>query len=136
MFLLDSIALSEQPASVGCLNFIQARPPAYASSSDIVINLTKKDNALVFTVKVVPRASKSEIVGELDGALRVRIASPPVDGAANAELVKLLAKTFGVSKARVDIIAGETSKTKKVKISNIDSENFTKILGRVLCLPA
>jgi len=108
--------VSEQPASVGCLKFIQARPPANAGGSDIVINLTKKDNALVFTVKVVPRASKSEIAGELDGALKVRIASPPARGAANAELIKLLAKTFDVSKSSIEITGGATSKIKQVKI--------------------
>ena len=48
-----------------------------------MINLTEKNDAVVFNVRVVPRASKSEIVGEHDGALKVRIASPPVDGAAN-----------------------------------------------------
>ena len=88
----------------------------------------KKDNALIFTVKVVPRASKSEIGGELDGALKVRIASPPVDGAANAELIKLLAKTFGVSKSDVEIISGQTSKTKQIKIANLAAENFRAIL--------
>lgn len=93
-----------------------------------MINLTKKDNALVFTVKVVPRASKSEIVGELDGALKVRMQSPPVDGAANAGLIKLLAKAFNVSKSDVEIIAGETSKTKQIKISNVAAENFHRIL--------
>ena len=82
-----------------------------------MIQFTKKDDVIIFTVRVVPRASKSEIAGEHDGALKVRIASPPVDGAANAELIKLLAKTFGVSKNAVEIIGGQTSKTKQVKIS-------------------
>ncbi len=68
-------------------------------------------------MRVVPRASKSEIVGELDGALKIRIAAPPADGAANAELIKLLAKTFGVTKSAVEIIGGQTSKTKQIKIS-------------------
>ena len=45
-----------------------------------MINLAEKDGAIIFNVRVVPRASKSEIVGELDGALKIRIASPPVDG--------------------------------------------------------
>ncbi len=54
---------------------------------------------MIFDVRVVPRASKSEIVGEHDGALKVRIASPPVDGAANEELIKVLSKKFGVPKS-------------------------------------
>lgn len=93
-----------------------------------MIQYMEKDDAITFTVKVVPRASKSEIVGELDGALKARIASPPVDGAANAELIKLLAKTFGVSKSNIEITGGPTSKIKQIKITNIDAENFRAIL--------
>jgi uncharacterized protein (TIGR00251 family) len=92
-----------------------------------LIQFTEKDNALTFTVRVVPRASKSEVVGAHDGALKVRIAAPPVEGAANAELVKLLAKTFDVSKAQVEIVGGQASKTKQVKISNAKGERLLEI---------
>jgi uncharacterized protein (TIGR00251 family) len=93
-----------------------------------LIEFTERDDCLIFTVKVIPRASKSEIVGELNGALKVRIASPPVDRAANLELVKLLSKAFGVSKTNVEIISGETSKTKQIKISNATSEKLKGII--------
>jgi uncharacterized protein (TIGR00251 family) len=94
-----------------------------------VINFTEKDGSLIFTAKIVPRASKSEIVGELDGTLKIRIASPPVDGAANAELIKLLSKNFDVSKSAVEIISGETSKTKQIKVTvERGSEKLTAIL--------
>ena len=93
-----------------------------------MIQFSEKDNAIIFSVRVVPRASKSEIVGEHDGALKVRIASPPVDGAANAELIKLLAKTFVVSTSQIEIIAGQTSKIKQIKITKIGAENLTAIL--------
>ena len=93
-----------------------------------MIQFAEKNNALTFIVRVVPRASKSEIVGDYDGALKVRIASPPVDGAANIELIKLLAKTFDVSKSEVEILSGETSKTKQVKISNANGEKLAAIL--------
>lgn len=95
----------------------------------MAINLTEKDGAIIFNVRVVPRASKSEVVGEMDGALKVRIASPPVDGAANAELVKLLSKTFGVSKSDVEIVGGQTSKTKQMKILNLTAEKFLQLAG-------
>ena len=94
-----------------------------------MINLTEKSGAVIFNVRVVPRASKSEIVGELDGALKVRIASPPVDGAANAELVKLLSKAFGVSKSQIEIVGGQTSKSKQVKIANLTAEKFLQLAG-------
>ena len=83
-----------------------------------MINFTEKNDSVVFMVRVVPRASKSEIIGEHDGALKIRIASPPVDGAANIELIKLLSQVFAVSKDSVEILCGQTSKLKRVKISN------------------
>lgn len=92
-----------------------------------MINFTEKDDSLIFNVRVVPRASKSEIVGEHDNALKVRIASPPVDGAANAELIKLLAKTFDVSKSQVEIVSGQISKTKQIKIANLKAEKFLQV---------
>ena len=94
-----------------------------------MINLTEKNGAVVVNVRVVPRASKSEIVGAYEGALKVRIASPPVDGAANSELVRLFSKTFGVSKSEVEILSGQTSKTKQIKISNLTAEKFLQLAG-------
>jgi hypothetical protein len=81
-----------------------------------VINYTTQGDAITFSVRVVPRASRSEIVGEHDGSLRVRIAAPPVDGAANDELIRVLAKAFGVPKSKVEIVAGHASKLKQVRI--------------------
>ena len=94
----------------------------------MTVNITEKDGAATFLVRVVPRASKNEIVGLHDGALKVRIASPPVDGAANVELVKLLAKQFGVSRGDVEILKGQTSKTKHVRISGISAAQIEAIL--------
>ena len=77
----------------------------------------------ILNVRVVPRTS-SEIVGFHDGALRVRIAAAPVDGAANAELIKLLAKKFGVAKSDVSITSGETSKNKRIRINNLSQSRL------------
>lgn len=93
-----------------------------------MINFTEKDGAIFFNVKVVPRSSQSEIVGELGGALKVKLKSPPVDGAANAELIKVLSKHFGVSKSEIEIVGGQASKLKLIKITNLKSENFLKVL--------
>lgn len=72
-------------------------------------------------------SSRSEIVGEIDGALKVKLASPPVGGAANAELIKLFAKKFGVSKSNVEIVSGETSKNKRIKINNLSKSKFDEV---------
>lgn len=95
-----------------------------------MIDFTEKDNALIFQVRVIPRSSRSEIVGEYDGALKIKLASPPVDGAANAELVKLLAKEFDVSKSRVEILGGQTSKLKQIKISGVNKNALSDIFFR------
>jgi uncharacterized protein (TIGR00251 family) len=92
-----------------------------------LIDLVEMDGSLTFPVRVIPRASRSEVVGEHDGSLKVKLASPPVDGAANAELIKMLAKRFGVSRADVEIISGETSKNKRIKIKNLSRSEFDEV---------
>lgn len=94
-----------------------------------MIRFIEKDGNLIFDVRVVPRASKSEIVGEYDGALKVRIAAPPVDGAANAELIKILSKKLNVPKSEVGIIGGQTSKQKQVRVNNLDYKIFSNLIG-------
>jgi uncharacterized protein len=94
-----------------------------------MIDISQKDGGIGFTIRVVPRAPKSEIVGELGGAVKVRVASPPVDGAANAELIKLFAKTLGVAKGDVEIVSGQTSKTKQIRITGVTAEQFRNAIG-------
>lgn len=85
------------------------------------------DGSLAFPVRVIPRASRREVVGEHDGSLKVKLTSPPVDGAANFELIKMLAKRFGVSRADIEIISGETSKNKRIKIKNLSRSEFDEV---------
>jgi len=73
---------------------------------------------VTFTVRVAPRASRSEVAGLLDGVLRIRIAAPPVDGAANRELIKFLSKQLKVPQAAVTLVKGNNSKHKTVRIEN------------------
>lgn len=94
-----------------------------------MLEFSEKNGAIIFTARVVPRASKSEIIGEHDGGLKIRLSAPPVDGAANIELIKLLSKKFGVSKREVEILSGETAKTKQIRIENLNSEKFLKIIN-------
>lgn len=92
------------------------------------MEITEKNGDSYFTIRVLPRASKSEIAGEHDGMLKVRIASPPVDGAANAELIKLIAKSFGVAKSDVEIVGGQTSRTKRIRINGVTAREMVSIL--------
>lgn len=82
-----------------------------------MIPYTESTDGIVFKVHVVPRASRNEIVGEHNGALRVRIAAPPVEGAANEAVLLILARAFKVSRNAVQITAGHSSKIKHVSIT-------------------
>ncbi len=84
-----------------------------------MIDCSEKNGSLIFRVRVVPRASHSEIVGEHDGALRVRIAAAPVKGAANDELMRLLARALDVSRSDIEITAGQSSRLKTVRVAGL-----------------
>jgi len=87
-----------------------------------LIRVTETAQGITFNVRVVPRASRSEIAGEVDGALRVRLAAPPVDGAANRELIRVLAKELKVPQNSIDIVAGLASKSKTVSIRDVSDD--------------
>ncbi len=70
-----------------------------------------------FTVKVIPGAQKSEVVAETKTTMRVRLNAVPEKGKANAELVKLLAKHFGVRKSAIEIVRGHLGREKVVEIN-------------------
>jgi len=93
-----------------------------------VIQFSEDNRGLSFAVRVVPRASRSEITGEQSGALRVRIAAAPVEGAANQELIKLLAKTFKLPQKAVEIVSGTASKNKIVRIQGADATRLQQLV--------
>lgn len=97
-----------------------------------MINLTSKDGGVGFAVRVQPRASCSEVVGELDGALKVRLAAPPVAGAANEELIRLLAKLLDVTRGQVAILSGATAKTKVIRIAGLDEQAASAKLAEAM----
>lgn len=76
-------------------------------------------NELIIHIKVEPRSSRSGITGFYGKGLKVKLTSPPVEGKANKELIKLLAKKFGIRKKDVEIIKGEKSKNKIVKLHGL-----------------
>jgi uncharacterized protein len=91
------------------------------------LRITEHRGRARFPVRVQPRASRSEIVGLHGEALKVRLAAPPVDGAANAALVELLADALGVSRYAVRIVAGEASRGKVVEVDGVDVENIRRL---------
>ena len=92
-----------------------------------MIQYSEEDRGLTFAVRIVPRASFSKIVGEYNGALRIRIAAPPVEGAANRELIRVLAKNFKLPQNAVDIVSGLSSKSKIVRIQGADAASLKRL---------
>jgi uncharacterized protein (TIGR00251 family) len=95
-----------------------------------MIQLKSQAGSVTFAVRVQPRASRTTIRGELDGALRVALAAPPVDGAANEELVRFLARLLRVPIRQVSLLAGQTSKNKVVAIAGVTAEEVAEALGQ------
>ena len=71
---------------------------------------------LILELYIQPRASTDEIGGMHNGALKVRITAPPVDGQANAHLLRFLARQFGVAKSRIRLLQGQNSRLKRIAI--------------------
>ncbi len=76
------------------------------------------------TLRATPGASRSEIAGVEPGWLRIRLTAPPVDGKANQELIRFLAKLLKISKSSIVISSGESSRLKQIKISGIRAADF------------
>ena len=81
------------------------------------------DNGVLLDVRVIPRAGRAGIAGTRDGALLVRLNAPPVEGAANVELIEVLAKALGVPKRAIAIVSGDRSRRKRVSVGGISVED-------------
>ena len=85
------------------------------------------------TVKVTPRAKKTAVAGVMDdGTIKIKIAAPPVDGAANKALIEFLAQALGLPRSQVDIVAGESSERKLVSLVGISPETVDSVLRGLL----
>lgn len=94
-----------------------------------MIQFSEDDRGITFTVRIVPRASRSEIAGDYEGSLRIRVAAPPVEGAANRELIRLLAKTFRVPQNAVEIVSGTGSKTKIIRVQGTTAAALARLVS-------
>lgn len=83
-----------------------------------------RGNDIVIKVNIVPGSSKNKIVGLYNDALKISIAAPPVEGKANKKCVTYLAKYFDRAKSKIEIISGQTSKNKIIKIYDISQKEF------------
>ncbi len=77
------------------------------------------DEGWLLAIRVQPNASVTTIAGEYGDELKVRLAAPPVDGKANAELVRFLARAAGVPRADVVVVRGQSGRSKTVRIAQV-----------------
>jgi uncharacterized protein (TIGR00251 family) len=89
----------------------------------------RRGDAVRFSVRLQPRASKNEIAGLQGSALKVRVTAPPVDGLANEALIELLSRTLNTSRRNVCIVSGHSSRTKLIEISEASLESIQRLAG-------
>lgn len=79
-------------------------------------------------IKLLPRSSRSRIMGMEGEFYKVKVNSPPVDGEANKELISLIAKRLKIPKSNIEIIAGKASRMKVLRVSGIDEESVSRLM--------
>jgi uncharacterized protein (TIGR00251 family) len=89
------------------------------------------DDGIVLAVRVIARSGRSGLAGTREGAIVVRLRAAPVDGAANAELQAVVAAAFGVARRDVEIIGGERSRHKRLRVRGIDRAAAAAVIDRV-----
>ena len=93
-----------------------------------MLDIKQEKSGASFAVKAAPRASRNHISQVSEGALKVRLTAPPVEGAANQALVKLLAKALGLSKSKVQVIKGFKSRDKRVLVEGLEPNQIIRLL--------
>ena len=97
----------------------------------MLLVVEERGNVLRIRVRVKPRASKSRILGvrASDGILEVAVAAPPVDGEANAELIRTLARALGCAKSAIEIVSGPGSRSKLIAIAGLRAAELHELLN-------
>jgi uncharacterized protein (TIGR00251 family) len=93
-----------------------------------MLEVQAREGAIIFSVRVQPRASKDEVSGEMAGALKVRLRAPAVEDRANEALVEFLAQLLKTPKSAVRILSGERSRTKRMEIRGVTRQQILALL--------
>jgi len=93
-----------------------------------MVETQERDGAVIFSLRVQPRASKDEIAGEMGGALKVRLRAPAVEDRANEALVEFLAELLKTSRSAVSILSGERSRVKRIEIRGVTRQQILNLL--------
>lgn len=95
----------------------------------VALDARETDRGTTVRVHVKPKASQSRILGERDGALQVSLAAPPVDGEANAELIRTLSRQLRVPRSSIEIVSGRTARTKLISVHGVGMAELKLRLG-------
>jgi uncharacterized protein (TIGR00251 family) len=93
-----------------------------------VLEVEERPGAVRFAVRVQPRASRDAVDGEWQGALKVRLTAPPVEGEANEALSEFLAGLLKIPKSAVRILSGERSRTKRLELRGVSARQVHDLL--------
>lgn len=88
------------------------------------IQITPVEGGIRLGVKVQPRSSRNQVIGEQDGCLKVKLTAPPVEGEANQALINFLARLLAIPKKNIKLLKGETSRHKLIEISGLSDTEF------------
>lgn len=92
--------------------------------------IREKDSFIYVKLYIQPRASRNEIVGLYNKALKIRLTSPPVEGAANELLTRFISKCLGLPKSGVEIVSGDKSRHKIIKVKGISMAEICNVFGK------
>ena len=89
-----------------------------------MIEIRDTREGATFMVRVQPRARKNAITGELDGALKLSLTAPPVDGKANQACIEFLAKLLNLPRSSITIASGQTGRNKVIRVAGCSAEEL------------
>ena len=93
------------------------------------MSIVPKNSQMDIRIRVLPRASRNQVVGIENGVLKVKLTAPPLEGKANKALREFLARKLGVRKKNVEIVSGERSRIKSIRIQGLSPEDANVRLG-------
>ena len=96
-----------------------------------MLKIDEGKTGLKFNIYVQPRSSRNQVVGLHGDALKVKIAAPPVEGAANKMCIAVLAKALNVPKSAIEIVSGQASRTKRVQVRREKDRDLLKETERL-----
>ncbi len=104
----------------------ESRSPGSGQKLEMVL----RDGAVIFQVRVQPRASRNEVAGVMAGALKIRLQAPALEDRANIALCEYLAELLKTPKSAVRILSGDRSRTKRIEIRGVSEVQVLGLLGR------